>query len=146
MKRHLILPIVFAIVGTTHAQTDPVPPSGAVITFETTEHDYGTVEQASNGTCTFNFTNTGKEPLIISNCQSSCGCMVARCDRDPVLPGKSGVVEVKYDTQRVGPFTKNVTVVSNAVNAPTVALRIKGTVIPKAIEARPAATTGSEVR
>ncbi|HPF90759.1 MAG TPA: DUF1573 domain-containing protein, partial [Flavobacteriales bacterium] len=74
---------------------------------------------------------TGDAPLVISTFRSSCGCLVPDWDRDPVLPGATGTVRLKYDTLREGPFTKSATLHSNAVDAPVLVLRIKGFVRPR---------------
>lgn len=103
-------------------------PNAAVITFDKVIHDYGTIKQGSDGKCEFKFTNTGKEPLILSRPRSNCGCTVPTWPREPILPGKSEVISVVYDTKRMGPIHKSVTVFSNAKNN-AVVLQIKGTVI-----------------
>ncbi|NJX16588.1 DUF1573 domain-containing protein [Tamlana crocina] len=100
----------------------------AKIEFKTETIDYGTIEKGANGVRTFEFTNTGNEPLIISKVTSSCGCTIPKKPEDPILPGKTGEIEVKYDTNRVNPIRKTITVISNA-ETPTVALKIKGEVI-----------------
>lgn len=102
--------------------------SGAKIKFEKETHDYGTIKQYGDGSSEFKFTNTGSEPLMISNAKGSCGCTVPEWPREPIAPGETGVIKVKYDTKRVGPFGKSVTLQSNATNAPTKTIRIKGTV------------------
>jgi hypothetical protein len=102
-------------------------PNAAEITFETDVHDYGTVKQGADGGCEFKFTNTGKEPLIISNAVGSCGCTVPTYPKEPILKGQSAVIKVHYDTKRVGGFTKTVTISSNAKTS-TKMLTIKGTV------------------
>lgn len=100
----------------------------AKIEFKETTIDYGTIEKGANGIRTFEFTNTGDAPLIISNVTSSCGCTVPKKPENPILPGMTGEIEVKYDTKRVMPIRKTITVLSNA-ETPTVALKIKGEVI-----------------
>ena len=100
----------------------------AKIEFKTDVIDYGTIEKGSDGVRVFEFTNTGDAPLVISNVKSTCGCTVPKKPKGPILPGESGVIEVKYDTKRVNPIRKTITVFSNA-DTPTVALKIKGTVI-----------------
>ena len=100
----------------------------AKIEFETTIIDYGTIEKGSNGLRVFKFKNTGNAPLVVSSVKSSCGCTVPKKPEAPVMPGKSGEIEVKYDTNRVNPIRKTITVTSNA-DTPTVALKIKGNVI-----------------
>ena len=107
--------------------TDPAAEKQALIEFDKVLHDYGTIQFNGDGTVDFNFTNKGKSPLILSNCQSSCGCTVPEWPKDPIPPKGKGSIKVKYNTSRVGPFTKTVTVISNASNSPTV-LTIKGTV------------------
>jgi len=102
----------------------------AVITFEAEEHDFGTIEQGGNGTFEFIFKNTGKTPLVINHVGSSCGCTVPEWTRDPIAKRKSGKIKVTYDTQRLGSFTKTITVNSNAANNPVV-LKIKGVVVMK---------------
>jgi hypothetical protein len=100
----------------------------AKIEFKTDTIDYGTIEKGANGVRVFEFTNTGNEPLIISKVNSSCGCTVPKKPEGPIQPGQTGEIEVKYDTNRVNPIRKTITVISNA-ETPTVALKIKGEVI-----------------
>ncbi len=95
--------------------------------------DYGTVSKDSdNGLRTFEFKNTGNAPLIISNVQSTCGCTVPSFPKDPVMPGKTGKIDVKYN-MTPGPIRKTITVESNATNfeGGRVPLKIKGDVIVK---------------
>jgi len=100
----------------------------AKIEFKTDTIDYGTIEKGSNGVRVFEFTNTGNAPLIISDVKSTCGCTVPKKPDGPIMPGETGQIEVKYDTNRVNPIRKTITVTSNAVT-PTVALKIKGEVV-----------------
>lgn len=92
-------------------------------------HDYGTIKHGADGTCTFEFKNTGNAPLIISNAKGSCGCTVPEWPKEPIAPGAKGVIKVKYDTTRAGAINKSVTITSNAVNEPTKVIRIKGNVL-----------------
>ncbi len=95
--------------------------------------DYGTVSKDSDsGLRTFEFTNTGDAPLIITNVQSTCGCTVPTKPTDPILPGKTGKIDVKYN-MNPGPIRKTITVESNASNVDggRVAIKIKGEVIVK---------------
>tara|TARA_R100001015_G_C4625854_1_gene184549 strand:- start:228 stop:662 length:435 start_codon:yes stop_codon:yes gene_type:complete len=103
---------------------------GAEMTFETEVIDYGTINQNADGVRTFKFTNTGNQPLIISNARGSCGCTVPTWPKKPINPGESGEIKVKYATNRLGPINKSVTVTSNATEG-TIVLRIKGNVIEK---------------
>lgn len=106
---------------------------GPMITFDTTLFDFGTIPYAGNGTCSFTFTNTGDAPLIITSFRSSCGCLAPDFDKDPVPPGGRGSVRLRYDTKRVGPFTKSAMLTSNATNTPELVLRVKGTVLADTI-------------
>lgn len=102
----------------------------AEIKFVTEEIDYGTIKQGADGVRVFEFTNTGKAPLIISDATSSCGCTVPSYPKNtPIAPGEKGKIEVKYNTNIIGSIRKTVTIISNAAENPNVALRIKGEVI-----------------
>lgn len=108
--------------------------AGPQIDFDRTEHDYGEIEQGANGKTEFVFTNTGTEPLIISKAKGSCGCTVPTWPKEPIAPGAKGTIEVKYDTKRVGPISKSVTITSNSVDNSTFLLKIKGSVKAKPTE------------
>lgn len=127
MKKTILIFALLFSCFTVFSQDSEANKSTADIKFEKTVFDYGTIKQGANGDCEFTYTNTGKEPLIISNCQGSCGCTVPSCPKEPILPGKTGTIKVHYDTKRVGPITKSVTVNSNAKSG-MVILQIKGTV------------------
>ncbi len=103
----------------------------AGIEFETDVVDYGEVAHGSDGVRKFKFTNTGDDVLIIARVYSSCGCTIPKKPEAPIQPGETGEIEVKYDTKRVGPIRKTITVYSNASEVPQ-ALKIKGTVLPEA--------------
>lgn len=100
----------------------------AKIKFKTDTIDYGTIEKGSDGVRVFEFTNTGDAPLIITNVNSTCGCTIPKKPDGPIMPGETGKIEVKYDTNRVNPIRKTITVTSNA-DTPTIALKIKGEVV-----------------
>lgn len=107
---------------------------GAKIEFKNgTTIDYGTVSKDSdNGLRSFEFTNTGNAPLIITNVQSTCGCTVPSKPTEPIMPGKTGKIDVKYNMSP-GPIRKTITVESNATNfeGGRVPLKIKGEVVVK---------------
>ncbi|MDG1930808.1 MAG: DUF1573 domain-containing protein [Flavobacteriaceae bacterium] len=105
----------------------------AVITFDSLTIDYGTVVKGADGIRQFKFTNTGTSELEITQVRSSCGCTIPKKPDAPIAPGASDIIEVKYDTERVGPIRKTITVASNA-SVPMVALKIKGEVIEEAPE------------
>ena len=76
----------------------------------------------------FKFKNVGNSPLIITSVKSTCGCTVPKKPTEPIMPGDSGEIEVKYATNRIGGFSKTITVVSNAATK-VKSLRIKGIVL-----------------
>lgn len=100
----------------------------AEMTFQKEVHDYGEIKQGGDGTCEFKFTNTGSVPLIISEAKGSCNCTVPSWPKQPIKPGESGVIKVKYGTDRIGAINKTVTVTAN-IEGGTKVLRIKGTVL-----------------
>ncbi|MCC6182489.1 MAG: DUF1573 domain-containing protein [Bacteroidia bacterium] len=110
--------------------TDPNAPE---MKFEQEVLDYGTVKFDANGVREFKVKNVGKAPLTISNVQGQCGCTSTTIDgkpgwpQEPILPGKTASIRVKYDTKRVGPFEKNVTITSNS-KEPSKVVKIKGVV------------------
>ena len=110
----------------TPAAADPNAPK---MKFDTEVIDYGTIEHNADGYRFFKFKNTGKKDVVITNCQGSCGCTVPTFSKEPVKPGETGEIKVHYATDRIGAFTKTVTVTSNADGSPIV-LTIKGTVLP----------------
>ena len=142
MKKALfsLLMIFVATAGTTAIAQELK--NGAAIEFEKEVHDYGTVENGGNGQCTFEFTNTGNAPLIISNAKGSCGCTVPSWPKEPLAPGKTAKITVKYDTKRPGAINKSVTITSNAVNTPTKVIRIKGNVKAKPVSGAPTNPAG----
>lgn len=109
----------------TDAKTDQ---NGPKIEFTNTTHDYGEIKKGGDGNCEFTFTNVGNEPLILSNVRASCGCTTPSWTKAPVMPGKTGTIKVRYNTNNIGGFSKRVTVNSNSTTTPTVTLTIKGTV------------------
>ncbi len=102
------------------------------IKFDEESHNFGSVaEEAGSVSCDFRFTNTGTEPLVITNVRTSCGCTTPSWTKEPIAPGKTGVIKAAYSTTgRPGSFTKTITVTSNADGGDKV-LYIRGTVTPK---------------
>lgn len=93
--------------------------------------DYGTIDHASTGYRFFKFENTGTSPLVISKAKGSCGCTVPTFSKEPILPGETSYIMVRYDTKRKGAFTKYVTLTTNIPDNPTTRLKITGTVNDK---------------
>lgn len=136
-KAILSFGVMMCLTFATKAQevsTAPINPNAADMTFESEVIDYGKIEHNANGLREFKFKNTGKEPLIISNAVGSCGCTTPEWPKEPIKPGQSGIIKVKYDTNRPGQFEKTVTITSNA-KTPTKTLKIKGNVLPAATAA-----------
>ncbi|MEL6863493.1 MAG: DUF1573 domain-containing protein [Bacteroidota bacterium] len=124
----------FAIAQTDGAATKEAPAEGGpVMSLESTEVDYGTIEQGADPLRVFKFSNTGNEPLQITNAKGSCGCTVPKWPKEPIFPGESAEIEVRYDTKRIGKFTKRVTLSTNDKVGKHV-LTIKGEVKKKAPE------------
>ncbi|MBO4655962.1 MAG: DUF1573 domain-containing protein [Bacteroidales bacterium] len=140
MKKILSIAILMIFAFSVSAQeTTPEKPKKVKepeITFESLVHDYGQIYQNDNGECEFQFKNTGKADLILTNCRSSCGCTVPEWPREPIAPGKKAVIKVKYNTGRLGIINKSITVESNATNN-RVVLNIKGNVNARPAEAAP---------
>ena len=133
MKRFFLLTIVccfFVVkaIGQEPAKEDN--PNAPEITFEETTHDFGMLPFKGVAECEFTFTNTGKEPLIIQKCPSTCGCTVPSCPNGPndkpIKPGEKGTIKVKFNNTHIpGTFNKDFTVMCNAKNSP-VKITIKG--------------------
>ena len=103
--------------------------ANATIDFESKVVDYGQIAHKSSGARKFVFTNNGSDPLIIKNAKGSCGCTVPTWPREPIAPGTTSEIGVNYDTKRTGPFTKTITLTTNASKSPVI-LTIKGNVSP----------------
>ncbi|MBR1774615.1 MAG: DUF1573 domain-containing protein [Bacteroidales bacterium] len=133
-KLVLSLLLTFAVVFGVNAQekTGAKVSGGtqAEITFTELEHDYGEVEKGGNGICEFVYKNTGKAPLMLTNVRSSCGCTIPSWSKEPLMPGQTAKIQVKYNTNNVGTINKTITVESNAASGKTI-LKIKGKVVNK---------------
>lgn len=132
----LALMAIFATVATAQtpavviAEGQPTNSDGPQMVFETDVMDYGVIEQGSDPYRIFTFTNTGNAPLVISNAKGSCGCTVPTYPKEPISPGASAEIKVRYDTNRIGKFTKRVTLTTNAGDESKI-LTIKGEVTKK---------------
>ncbi len=122
MKKMVLVLFVGLLTWSVSAQDKT-----AKIQFTSDTVDYGEIEKGSDGVRVFEFKNTGDAPLVISKVSSSCGCTIPKKPEAPIQPGETGEIQVKYDTNRVGPIRKAITVISNA-DTPTIILKIKGTV------------------
>ncbi len=132
MKLKLILSIcAFCFFSFITAQDNIiVNPNAPEITFEKELIDMGTYNQYDDESsrCEFKFTNTGKEPLIIEKAKGSCGCTVPEWPKEPIAPGETAVIKINYDEKRVGPYTKTITITSNAKTSPKI-VKVKGKII-----------------
>ena len=138
---YLLLLLAVGFLG-ANAQAQMEVKNGAQLEFEKETHDYGTVAYGSDRFCTFEFKNTGNAPLIISKAIGSCGCTVPTWPKEPIAPGATGKIVVKYDTERPGVFNKTVTITSNATNDPGKKIFIKGKILPKPTSGTPVNKTG----
>ncbi len=115
------------MLGKLSAQEEkPAEAAAPAIEFESKLFDFGTHEYDTECVCEFKFKNTGNAPLILSNVTASCGCTSPEWTKVPVAPGETGIIKVKYDSRRMGAFTKSITVNSNAGNP--ISLTITGNI------------------
>ncbi|MBK8556200.1 MAG: DUF1573 domain-containing protein [Lewinellaceae bacterium] len=138
--KQLLSILAFVLLGNlaVQAQTN----NGPTMSLDVTTIDYGTLEKGGDPIRKFKFVNTGTEPLIIKTAKGSCGCTVPTYPKEPIMPGETNYIEVRYDTQRVGVFTKTVTLTTNETSD-THTLTIKGEVkAPATQEAVPASSGG----
>lgn len=117
-------------VTTTSDQTvKPIVPS--TLTFKTLKIERLEIPYDNKEPFVFEFKNTGKEPVLVTNVQTSCGCTAAEKPTEPVAAGAQSKIVVTYDTKRVGNFTKTITVTTNSGDP--IVLTITGSVMPAPI-------------
>jgi hypothetical protein len=119
--KNLFVALFVAFMGTVA--------SAQTAEFKSLEIDYGKITKGANGVREFSFKNTGSAPLEIKSAQGSCGCTVPTYPKEPIMPGQANVIQAKYDTQRVGEFTKYITIETNDPKNTSIRLTIKGTVV-----------------
>jgi hypothetical protein len=139
MKKLFVTTMICLSVGVISAQAQnqqkAVDANSPKMTFKGGDtYDFGTIKEGPLAEHIFEFKNTGKEPLIVQNASASCGCTTPEWPKEPVLPGKTSKITVRYNTQgRVGPFSKDVYIQSNAsTEGDRIQLHIKGTVVSAA--------------
>jgi hypothetical protein len=125
----------FAFTATNASAQDNEKPE---FKFNEEKHDFGKIPQGTPVTTVFEFTNIGKEPLILADVKPTCGCTIADYTKTPVKSGEKGVIKITYNAAAAMAFNKTIVVTSNA-KTPTKYLNIVGEVIP----AKPASTTGT---
>ena len=114
------------------AKSEAKAPAGPLtgISFNEYAHDFGVMDEGDVVTYNFEFTNTGAEPLILDKCKGSCGCTVPQCPKEPIAPGATGTIEVKFNSKgKKNKQTKKVTVTGNTDPAQTI-LTITANVTP----------------
>jgi len=128
-KAFFSLLILCAISLGSFAQTaaPAANPDAGEFKFKEETWDFGTIPQGHPVKHAFTFTNTGKQPIVISNVQASCGCTTPTWPKEPILPNKSDVIEVQYNAANPGGFNKSITITSNS-STPSKVMYIKGTV------------------
>ncbi len=133
MKRVLILIFGVVVAGVAFAQTTPTKASGPAITWEKSTHDFGDMTAGDKVEYTYKFTNTGTEPLIITNVTVTCGCTLPKqWPRDPVAAGSKSEITVAFNsTGKSGKQNKVVTVISNAVNTEAAQITFTANVLEK---------------
>lgn len=117
------------LFGSALFAQDATTEDKGVLQFESSVIDYGTIAHNADGVRAFKFKNTGTAPIVITNVKGSCGCTVPTKPDHAIMPGETSEIGVKYATDRIGAFSKTVTVTSNA-SEPIVTLKIKGTILP----------------
>ncbi len=117
--------IVVLFVAVSAFRTADLP---AEFKFEKESYDFGKIPQGKPVSVDFTFTNIGDEPLIITNIESSCGCTVPKYTNTPIQKGKTGVITVTYNAAALAPFSKGLTIRSNA-KTPIKVIYIKGEVV-----------------
>ena len=132
MKKQTLLVAIFTVLSVAMASQTVMgylaSRTGSIFLWESTTHDFGTIEQSKPAEHEFTFKNDGDVPLIISSVKASCGCTVAEYTKEPIAPGQEGTVSARYDAAKVGAFTKTVTVTANT-SSDVVILTLKGEVV-----------------
>ena len=121
MKRVFLFLLASSLAAITFAQ--------GKFSFTEESYDFGTVTEGVKATHTFQFTNTGDAPIVISGVRASCGCTTPQWPKEPIAPGETGEITAIYNSKgRLNAFNKSIRVTSNATEA-TKTLYIKGNVV-----------------
>ncbi|MBF4983654.1 DUF1573 domain-containing protein [Nonlabens mediterrranea] len=129
MKNILLILITISFGPFINAQDVSTLDKVTTVEFVETTIDYGKIEKGSNGVRTFTFKNTGEHPLKIYNIYSACNCDIVSQPEEPIAPGKTGEIKVKYDTEKVGPIVKTITANTNTKEK-LIPLNLIGEVLP----------------
>ncbi len=129
------LSLIIGLVTIARSQSGPIkietggaPGHMPAFSWNETTHNFGKIPQGTPVSYNFVFKNKGQSPLIISQVKGSCGCTVTEYTKQPVLPGKTGVVTAIFDAESPGAFNKSIRVTAN-VEGGSETLYIKGEVI-----------------
>jgi hypothetical protein len=137
MKKYFFMIVLLGLGLQGFAQvTSAAKPNGPVITFEKKTHEFGDMVQGDKVEETFRFTNTGNEPLIITNVQVTCGCTTPKgWPRDPIAPGGKAEITVGFNSAgKMGRQNKVVTIVSNATNPDGSQISFTANVLEKKVQ------------
>jgi len=139
MKKLLLsLAVLMSFSFMAFAQDTETAPAestdGPVLTLVSDVIDYGKIERNSEPLRTLAFTNTGNEPLIIKSARGNCGCTVPKWPKEPILAGETKKLEVRYATNRVGKFSKKVTLTTNETGTVRHVIKVMGEVMKPAVE------------
>ncbi len=127
----LFLGLMF-LLQTAYAQENIENIDQAKITFEESTHDFGEITQGDKVEHVFNFKNTGKSPLVITNVRTTCGCTAPEWPREAILPGDESSIKVVFNSRgKMGMQNKTITITSNASNSPE-RIKIVGNVVKSA--------------
>ena len=99
-----------------------------MVSWNSTEYNFGEIQQNIPVTATYELTNNSKEPLVIENVKVGCGCTSTGYTKKPIAPGESTIIEATYNAKKIGKFTKSATVTTSLSSEPTV-LRFTGEVV-----------------
>lgn len=142
MKKVLSIIAFLAVTAGVQAQTSSIPanPNAPEFQFVSEVYEFGSIPQGIPTEARFEFTNVGKEPLIITDVQKTCGCTKTDWSKEPIAPGQKGWIVAEYNAANEGAFNKAITVMSNS-KTPTMKLTFKGTVVKDAGGSVPQQTT-----
>lgn len=130
MKKLFLLAVVMVIALATQAQKQ----SGAQLTWDNSNHNFGEVVLGDKVEHVYKFTNTGNEPLIITNVQPSCGCTLPKSwPRDPIMPGDKGELVIAFNSaaKPLGKLERTTAIISNAVNEGANQIKFSAIIIEK---------------
>lgn len=138
-KIMLICAVILGFTTFTATTVSAQDNEKAEFKFNEEKHDFGKIPQGTPVTTIFEFTNVGKEPLILSDVRPTCGCTIAAYTKTPVKSGEKGIIKITYNAAAVMPFNKTIVVTSNA-KTPTKYLNIVGEVVAT----KPASGSGTK--